>query len=313
MRETDLDQMFAEFEATATPTFRPPGVPATRRRKRNRRRRGLLAGIVALLLAGPAGAYAIAGRDDRIAPLPPAPTVSPSPGMVRQVPLPQGLGRPIDFHFLDARHWWALYDSCAPDTGKPRSYDKECPRTLVRTTDGGATWQTTSPLPLPEDGAGMVYLLPVDARTVTVVDRNRFLVTTDGGATFTTHPIESPPLVTQQSIATSGGFLLRCPGGNLVGSLNYHLVVGLTSATDSRTCDRRQLARTGRRWPPPSPRWIRALTTRSGSSKAATAGSGWPFAGRRPATGVSATRRPVGSSCPPCPALGRAAGLPRRP
>ncbi len=236
MREiVDLEQTFAEFEVHAAPTFRPPGMAAARRQVRNRRRRhGLLAGVVALLLAGPAGAYAMAGRNDQSTP----PT--PGPETIRQFALPQGIGRAIDLQFLNAWHGWALYDGCAPGTDTPRSGD--CRRTLARTTDGGETWQTR-PLTATEGGPGMVYLLPVDARTVTVVDRNRFLTTTDGGLTFTTHPIGSPPLVAQQSIATSGGFLLRCPDGNMVGSVTYHLRAGVTDANGGEPCQQQVLAR----------------------------------------------------------------------
>ncbi|MEV6815322.1 hypothetical protein AB0M52_24830, partial [Micromonospora sp. NPDC051296] len=132
MRETDLDQMFAEFEATATSTFRPPGVAAARRRvqDRRRRRRGLLAGLVTLLLAGP-GAYALAGRDtDRI---PPTPTPSPTPDgrlVERKVTAQGAAGSLTELRFVDSWHGWALFDTCGPDEDSGRT---DCWRDLART------------------------------------------------------------------------------------------------------------------------------------------------------------------------------------
>ncbi len=218
MRETDLDQMFAEFEASAAPTFRPPGVPEARRRTRaRRRRRGLLTGFVALLLAGPAGAYAIAGRDgDETPPTPRPPDGQPVEWRVH----PTGVaGQLTELRFVDARHGWALFDTChqVDDLGRD-----DCRRDVARTVDGGETWQRVA---LPETGnrqqfSGPAHLLPVDGTTVTVVVGGDYLVTTDGGASFTAYPFGAPPPATRRGVATRSGFLLSCPGGDGLSDLS---------------------------------------------------------------------------------------------
>ncbi|SCL58114.1 hypothetical protein [Micromonospora peucetia] len=209
MRETAVDEMFAEFEADALTSFRPPGVPAAQRRVRDRRRRRrrLLAGVGALLLAGPAGAFVAAGRDADPGPLipTPAPSVSPTPtGQLpeRRVILPGAPGELTKLRFVDARHGWVLFDTCDP--GDPDATG--CRRTVGRTTDGGATWQPTARL---ADTEGLASLLPVDDRTLTVMVGGGYIVTTDGGAAWSHHPFSAPP----PSTATRSGFLVRCPGG----------------------------------------------------------------------------------------------------
>ncbi|MBX7269797.1 hypothetical protein KIF24_29785 [Micromonospora sp. Llam7] len=220
MREIHLDKLFAEFEATAAPTFRPPGAEAARRRvhDRRRRRRALLAGLVALLLAGP-GAYAVAGRDGDGDPPTPTPSPTPDGRPIERKVNPVGVAGRLDtLRFVDARHGWALFDTCGPTDDLGRT---DCRRDLARTTDGGETWQRT---PLPEAVnrpllSGPAHLLPVDGRTLTVWAGEGYLVTTDGGATFTEHPLTSPPEATQLGVATRSGYLLRCPDGNGVHDL----------------------------------------------------------------------------------------------
>ncbi|MBQ1050386.1 exo-alpha-sialidase [Micromonospora sp. C51] len=225
MREINLDRLFAEFEATAAPTFRPPGVDAARRRvnRRRRRRRGLLAGLVALLLTGP-GVYATAGRDaDRDPPDPTPSPATPSPApdgqVIERKVNPVGVaGRLAGLRFVDARHGWALFDTCGPDDSDRTG----CRLDLARTADGGATWQRT---PLPDTAnnprwAGPYYLLPLDGRNLTVGVPDGYLVTTDGGASFTEHPRESPPEVTRLAAATRRGYLLQCPGSGALIKLN---------------------------------------------------------------------------------------------
>ncbi|MFG2011077.1 hypothetical protein ACGFNF_18630 [Micromonospora sp. NPDC048868] len=228
MRENDLDEMFAEFEADAMTSFRPPGVPVAERRVRDRRRRRLLTGVAALLLAGPAGAFVAAGRGadpDPPAPLP-TPSVSPTPtGQLpeRKVALPGEPGELADLRFVDARHGWALFDTCGP-----RDPDATgCRRAVGRTTDGGATWQPTAPL---ADAKGPASMLPIDDRTLTLMDRDGYLVTTDGGAAWSRHPFSAPPPATQRSTVTRSGFLIRCPGQD---------------SLEGRPCPRRELIRVG--------------------------------------------------------------------
>ncbi|MGN9803241.1 hypothetical protein [Micromonospora sp. L32] len=198
MRETALDEMFAEFEADARTVIRPPGVAAAqaRVRARRRRRRGLLAGMIALLLGGPAGAFAVAGRHDG-PPTPPEP-----PAMARRtVVVPGAVGELADLEFVDARHGWALFTTCT------REAPTGCRRTLGRTTDGGATWQGSA-LPVSDGGA---YLDALDGQTATVVTGQEFHVTTDGGRTFTRHPESEPPLEQRASPNSPSGFRLACP------------------------------------------------------------------------------------------------------
>ncbi|MGN9811980.1 hypothetical protein ACTMSW_21800 [Micromonospora sp. BQ11] len=213
MRETDLDDVFAEFAARIAPTFRPPGVADAARRvhQRRRRRRGLLAGVAALFLAGPGGAYAMAGRDD--APTPPAPEPSASPDgrfVERAVAVPGVPGALRRLEFVDARHGWALFDTC--DQGDDQA-SSDCQRDLARTEDAGVTWWRTA-LPAAADGpnlTGSPYVLPLDGQRATVVTGKRYLVTVDGGASFTDHPLSAPPEVISLAVGSDSGYLLRCP------------------------------------------------------------------------------------------------------
>lgn len=204
MRDTALEEKFAELEADALTIFRPPGVAAAQRRVRQRRRwrRGLLAGITALLVGTPAGALAVAGRHDRLPITPPSPTVTPAGALTeRKVVVPGAAGGLTDLRFVDARHGWALFDTCTRET------PTGCRRTVGRTTDGGATWQGRE-LPVTD---GMAYLQPRDDRTLTVVAGQRYLVTTDGGATFTSHRVETPAEAARVAPASPSGFRLACP------------------------------------------------------------------------------------------------------
>ncbi|MFU8853212.1 WD40/YVTN/BNR-like repeat-containing protein [Micromonospora sp. SL1-18] len=208
MPDTVIEEMFAEFEAAARETFRPPGVPEAQRRvhARRRQRRGLLAGVMALLLTGSAGGYLAAHRGDRPEPMP-TPTVAPTPvGKLteRKVALPGVPGKLTGLRFVDARTGWALFDTCG-------SYDPDargCQRTIARTTDAGVTWRRTA---FPAAPTGGVHLLPRDDETLTVMARDRYLVTVDGGATWTSHPLSSPPEATRRTVATSAGLYLGCP------------------------------------------------------------------------------------------------------
>lgn len=208
MAETTIEEMFAEFEAAARDTFRPPGVPEAQRRvrDRSRHRRRLLAGLAALLLAGSAGGYAVAHRGDRSTPHP-TPTVVPSPNgklTEREVILPGFPGKLRELRFVDGRTGWALLDTCpAPDPAA-----EGCRRTVARTTDAGATWRPTN---LPAIPAGSVYLLPRDGETLTVMLDRRYLVTVDGGVTWTSRPVDSPSEPILRTFATLGGLRLGCP------------------------------------------------------------------------------------------------------
>lgn len=216
MAETTIEEMFAEFEAAARDTFRPPGVPEAQGRVRDRRRhrRGLLAGLAALLLAGSAGGYVAAHRGGPPEPRP-APTGSPSPGgklIERKVALPGVPGRLTALRFVDGLTGWALFDTC--DSNDPAARD--CRRTVARTTDGGATWRRTA---LPAAPDGPVQLVPRDGGTLTVMTRERYLVTVDGGVTWASHLADSPPEAALRTFATPGGLRLGCPSAQGTGDV----------------------------------------------------------------------------------------------
>ncbi|SCE87676.1 hypothetical protein [Micromonospora mirobrigensis] len=232
MRETTVvERVFAEFEADALPTFRPPGVADAQRRvrERRRRRRSVLAGLTALLVGGPAGAFALAGgaTDPQPAPTPTPVVPSPPAGKLteRRIALNGVPGRLTDIRFVDARAGWALFDTCGPE-GDPAGRD--CVRTVARTTDTGRTWRYSSWT----EAAGPVQLLPLDPDTATVTSVRGHRVTRDGAATFTTHPLDDPPAVVSRAMATPSGLYVGCPGAEGPGRFPV-------------TCDRSQVRRIG--------------------------------------------------------------------
>ncbi|MFG1675304.1 cell wall synthesis protein CwsA [Micromonospora sp. NPDC049282] len=220
----DVDDLFVEFETAAATTFRPPGVADAQRRIRGRRRRrGLLAGLLAVALAGPASAFAVAHRADRPEPQP-TPSVSPSPTgrlTVRTVTLPGVPGELADLRFVSARAGWALFDTCA-DADESAS---GCRRTVARTVDGGVTWQRSG---LPSVPDGQVQLLPVDADTLTVTTRAGYLVTTDAGNSFASHPYEALPTAVRRVFATPSGLYLGCPPDGVRSNCDRQRVLRVT-------------------------------------------------------------------------------------
>ncbi|MGY0002714.1 hypothetical protein [Micromonospora sp. I033] len=229
MPDVTVAELFTEFEEAARDTFRPPGVAEAQRRVRARRRqrRSLVAAVTALLLAGSAGGLAVAHRRARPEPRP-APVVTPTPDgkiTVRKVSLPGVQGDLVDLRFVDSRTGWAFFDTCAAmDSGATG-----CRRAVARSTDGGASWRRAA---LPPASTGSAHLMPVDGTTLVVEAGGRYLVTTDGGATFSDHPLDSPPEAIQRMTATPGGLILGCPSPY--------------SATDAHTtCERKQVMRVG--------------------------------------------------------------------
>ncbi|TDB75665.1 hypothetical protein [Micromonospora sp. KC723] len=240
MPESTVDRVFAEFEAEALTMFRPPGVAAARRRARilRRRRRGFLAGLVALLLGGPAGAFALAGTDN--APPTPAPTPSatpsPSDGPVIRRVAPSGApGELRELRFVNARAGWGLFSTCA--VGGSTS---NCRSAVAWTDDGGLTWRAAA---VPDTIRGHLQLLPApDGETLTVMAETGWLVTSDGGRTFSEHPRQSPPPPAQRALATLSGYLLGCPGA-----------AALTVVDPGPVCGRRVLTNVGGRRVPDQP------------------------------------------------------------
>lgn len=243
MGDIGLSERFARFEAEVPATFRPAPLAevASAARRRRRLRRALFAGVLALLVGGPAGAVAVAGRHDgRPSPLPVPivqtarpPSASPSPEAIhpveRSVTLP-GVDIPTKHVYpLDARHAWVYYESCPEDPGG-------CRYALGSTSDGGVTWQRANLPDLAVDKQTVVGLFPVDARTASLyVLHKRFWLTTDGGATFTSYPDSSPPPQAQRAITyPSSGYRLLCPGA-----------VGFEDGASGVECDREQVVRIG--------------------------------------------------------------------
>jgi hypothetical protein len=244
MGEIGLGERFARFEAEVPATFRPAPlaevVAAARRRRRLRR--ALFAGVLALLLGGPAGAVAVAGRHDgRPSPMPlpsvqtapPSASVSPDPihPVDRKVTVP-GVDLPLRaVQVIDAGHAWAFYDSC-PDGGDPGG----CRYALGSTSDGGVTWHRANLPDLAADGQLVVGLFPLDERSaVFYVLHKRFWLTTDGGATFTSYPASSPPPQAQRAITyPPSGFRLLCPGAT-----------GFEDGASGIECDRQRMVRVG--------------------------------------------------------------------
>ncbi|MEH0845097.1 hypothetical protein V6U81_22175 [Micromonospora sp. CPCC 205711] len=208
MPETVVTELFADFEADALPTFRPPGVAVARRRVRERRwrRRGLLAGLAALLVGAPTGVLAVDGRDAAPRPTPPALGSGPLPE--RTVTVPGATGRLTDLRFVDARHAWALLDGCT------REAMVDCRQTVAWTSDGGVTWQGRG---IPDsDGSGQ--LMPYDPEQLVVATDREYLLLS---SRFFASPADSvrrvptgaaPPLGAQSAWASPSGFRLTCPG-----------------------------------------------------------------------------------------------------
>lgn len=240
MGELKMDEMFEQFEAEMTGTFRP--VPlnqmATRARRRSRLRRGWFAGVLAALLAGPAGVFAVASQGDgRPSPAPsPSVTSTPSPDfhpVERKITVPGVADPVIGLVFTDARHGWALFGSCSDEN----TVNEVCGRlAMASTEDGGATWKRANlPGGVAEDDEVSLYAL--DSGTAVVhVWRKRFWLTTDGGANFTQHSISSPPAEVLKAANLDEGrdFSLRCAGQK-----------GLEDSWSVDPCEREEVVRTG--------------------------------------------------------------------
>ena len=206
LSETPWDRV----EAGSTPQG---GVEVARRSVRRRRAlRGVVAAVVALALAVTA-AIALRGRLAEPPVIGPtdAPT-NPDSVPTRRIGLP-GVGdnTPPLLKFVDRTHAWVLFDTCYV-------VRSGCRRTLGKTGDGGRTWQPVGIPAVPGAPEDAVYNIAVlDASTMTLVvnlrpEREprlpwRYLLTRDGGATFTSYPGSDPPLETQ--LATQG---IYCTG-----------------------------------------------------------------------------------------------------
>jgi hypothetical protein len=224
-----LDERFARFEADVPGTFRPAPLDEVKAATRRRRgaRRGIVACVLATLVAAPAGTYALAGGGDE----------APRPSKVhvfqpeeRKITVP-GVDLPVRSVWFprDAQHGWAMFEACWNDNDY-----RDCRYAMALTSDGGATWRGVALPDLAKENAP-VNAYPVDDRTLAIhAIGKRFYLTTDGGATFKQYSNLSPPEVAQAAIADSGGYSLRCPGAT-----------GFEDGASSVECERPELVRLG--------------------------------------------------------------------
>lgn len=212
-----MDKIFADFETGAAGTFRPAPVEAvaTAVRRRRRTRQAGLALLVAATVLAPAVTVGHGGDTPPTTGPTPSPRISPLVGPpppieARPVTVP-GMPRDAEVSVVfprDGLYGWALLSSCPqPDGG--------CAEALAATSDGGRTWRRTN-LPDLHDRSAELY--PLDHLTVVLKLLGRpedFLVTRDGGATFTPYPASALPEelpLAESRLENREGWVLRCPG-----------------------------------------------------------------------------------------------------
>jgi RNA polymerase sigma-70 factor (ECF subfamily) len=206
----------------------PAGIQAARRSVRRRRAaRGVAATLAALALAVTA---VIVLRGKMAEPPIIGPTDAPTKSdtvPTRRIGLP-GVGNntPPLLRFVDRTHAWVLFDTCYV-------VQNNCRRVLGKTGDSGRTWQTVPIPPLPDaPGDAVIGMAALDANTMTLVVNPRpgpqprlpyrYLLTRDGGATFTSYPGSAPPLETQ--LATPGMYCTGMSGSTGTACDNLSLV-----------------------------------------------------------------------------------------
>ncbi len=247
--EGEWDRLFAVFEADALPRFRPAPLADVARRAGSLRRRyryRVLAGLLAALLV-PVGVVTAADRgDNRPVPRPtptvtasPAPTESALPPVVPQprqqhVPSPDSGLRLRELRFThDARHAWALFDSCAQDSSG------RCRYALETTADAGVSWQRVSVPALPPTGQVLFY--PVSPLIAALHARGHgFWVTVDGGRSYTAFPESEPPAAAYAGAEQpypDGRYALMCPyNGDFEASVNACGPRATVCPTDGGNC-----------------------------------------------------------------------------
>jgi hypothetical protein len=215
--------------------FRPAPLSQVQEAVR-RRRRGRVAAAGAAVLAVLAVPVLMFGLRDGT---PPTPTQSSPPAVttptfetrpIRVTGFP--VGTVWNFSFTDAEHGWA-WTRCDSDT---------CRFGLAVTSDGGRTWR---PVSVPAQPSGVaINVYPLDGETVTLNIitpgenvPDSFLLTTNGGATFSSYPQQSPPVQALQAESREQhreGWTLFCPGQT-----------GFLDGAAAPECDRQVLSRIG--------------------------------------------------------------------
>ncbi|MEV4413326.1 hypothetical protein [Catellatospora sp. NPDC049609] len=242
-----MDQIFADFASDTAGTFRAAPVEALTSavRRRRRIRHAGLAALALVVVATPVVVLGLAGRGQTppvLTPSTPAaarpsagPSASPPPPVA---PAPQVETRPVRVPgvapgyvprtviFTDAAHGWALLEKC----------DGGCDSVPASTADGGRTWRKV--------GADLdlrgktINLYPLDDQTAVLhLVRERFLLTRDGGATFSAHPLSAPPteaLLAGARAQGREGYVLLCPGA-----------LGFEDGASGIECEQEQLIKIG--------------------------------------------------------------------
>ncbi|GAA2351758.1 hypothetical protein Cme02nite_25330 [Catellatospora methionotrophica] len=255
-----MDQTFAAFAANTVGTFRPAPVEAVAVavRRRRRTRRGVLAALTLAALVTPLTLLQLGGRGEAPPPvitpstpavLSPDPSPTPGPSLTagsslerRQVQVPGvAPGYPPRVVFTDATHGWALLQRCDGDSAACEledctRADNACAGVLARTDDAGRTWRRVPGTPALDGKVISQYALDGQTLALHLVGEG-FLLTRDGGATFTTHPLSAPPPEALLAVAREqgrDGYAVLCPGAR-----------GFEDGASGRTCAREQLVRIG--------------------------------------------------------------------
>jgi len=166
----------------------------------------IAAGVASLVIAIPTGLWIWLQQDSRPAS---GPISSTWDRAAREVAIP-GVDFALDkqVHLIDAVHAWAYVDEC------PHSSQSEsCRAALGVTADGGSTWRRVN-MPgktgeaeystaMDHEGARW---LPLNATTASLVTRGEIYLTRDQGASWTSYPLDDPPLETQLAANLADNF-----------------------------------------------------------------------------------------------------------
>ncbi|HEX6684639.1 MAG TPA: sigma-70 family RNA polymerase sigma factor [Candidatus Limnocylindrales bacterium] len=210
---------------------------AAKVRRRRAGRRAVVAAALAVLVALPVALFLMARRGEPpiIEPTPP-PSISPSPAPsleTRQVSFPDlGTVNLRDIRFVDRDHAWLWHDPCVGMSGSA----PPC-RTLAVTADGAKTWRRVTVPSMPDKARAVLLAFDADTASLQVTEEmadkpSNYWHTKDGGATFTSHPVERPPA--EAVISQGGRYMMLCPGAT-----------GLEDGAWGSSCERRQLVKIG--------------------------------------------------------------------
>lgn len=243
---TELAEQLVDWDEVRATPFQPDEVAVVQAKVKRRRtvRRAAVAAAVLAMLTPLVYLVVTGGRSNPPVVGPTTPPATPTPIPTRTVVVPGvTLADPPEIRFVDSRHAWLWYNSCTAP--QPPS---KCGHTLAATADAGTTWRTVELPAMPARSTAV--MLPLDAKTLSfrfteegADTPTKYWLTTDGGATFTSYPLQKPPAAAL--IAGAGKFFFRCPGAT-----------GLEDGAWGVQCDQQELAQagSGRVTPQPPPR-----------------------------------------------------------